>query len=474
MSSIQNALWRKNLISLICLMLACSSVFPASPSPTLAAVQGSGYSGEPISLKVVGISVTDFFRTIAELSGLNILIDPDVSGTVTLNVEQVRWDELFDAVLQSQGLAKKIEGNLIRITSQETLRNEQETQQLLREAELLAADTLLISRRLNYAEGAEIMVSLEPHLTARGSMNVDGRTNTLIITDTPEGLEQVTELIMLLDVPEKQVEIEARIVEASTSFARALGVQLGFGIGRLGAKVLTDEEPTFGTRNADRVGSFGFTLPLSQAPGFNTILGLTTGNLMDTIQLDALITAAERDGDAQILSKPRVTAQNNTLATITQGSQIPVPVSQNFTTTVEYQTAALQLTVTPRVTNVDTILMTIVVENNVPDFASTVLGIPAIRTSQAQTQVLVANGGTTVIGGIYIEAESENEERVPGLGRIPVLGHLFRTTSKSQETREILFFITARILDTPSLMGTVGIQQTTGSAEDTASAPSQE
>ena len=238
--------------------------------------------------------------------------------------------------------------------------------------------------------------------------------------------------------------------------------------------MLTDEDPTFGTRNADRVGGFGFTLPLSQAPGFNTILGLTTGNLMDTIQLDALITAAERDGDAQILSKPRVTAQNNTLATITQGSQIPVPVSQNFTTTVEYQTAALQLTVTPRVTNVDTILMTIVVENNVPDFATTVLGIPAIRTSQAQTQVLVANGGTTVIGGIYIEAESENEERVPGLGRIPVLGHLFRTTSKSQETREILFFITARIQDTPSLMGTVGVQQTTGSAEDTASAPSQE
>ena len=474
MSSIQNALWRKNLISLICLMLACSSVFPASPSPTLAAVQGSGYSGEPISLKVVGISVTDFFRTISELSGLNILIDPDVSGTLTLNVEQVPWDQLFDTVLQSQGLAKRIEGNLIRITSQGTLRNEQETQQLLREAELLAADTLLISRRLNYADGAEIMVSLEPHLTARGSMNVDGRTNTLIITDTPEGLTQVTELIKLLDVPEKQVEIEARIVEASTSFARALGVQLGFGIGRLGARLLTDEDPTFGTRNADRVGGFGFTLPLSQAPGSNTILGLTTGNLMDTIQLDALITAAERDGDAQILSKPRVTAQNNTLAIITQGSQIPVPVSQNFTTTVEYQTAALQLTVTPRVTNVDTILMTIVVENNVPDFASTVLGIPAIRTSQAQTQVLVANGGTTVIGGIYIEAESENEERVPGLGRIPVLGHLFRTTSKSQETREILFFITARIQDTPSLMGTVGVQQMTGSAEDTASAPSQE
>jgi len=453
-------------------MLTCSSVYPASPNPTLLAAQESEYSGEPISLKVVGISVTDFFRTISELSGLNILIDPDVSGSLTLNVEQVPWDQLFDAVLFSQGLAKRIEGNLIRITTQGKLRSEQEAQLQLKEAELMASDTILISRRLNYSQGEEIITSLQPHLTPRGSMNVDARTNTLIITDTPEGLEQVGELIEILDVPEKQVEIEARIVEASTNFASALGVQFGLGIGRLGANILTDE-PGFGTRNTDRVGGFLETLPFSQAPGFNTLLGLTTGGLLDTIQLDALITAAERDGDAQILSKPRVTALNNSQAIITQGSQIPVPVSQNFTTTVEFQTAALQLTVTPRVTNVDTVLLDISVENNVPDFGTTVLGIPAIRTSQAQTQVLVADGGTTVIGGIYIESESENEERVPGLSRIPVLGHLFKTTSKSQDTREILFFITARIQDIPNLVDQLSAQET-NTTENTNSAAAPE
>ena len=471
MSSTQNVLLRRNLVPLICLMLACSSVYPASPSPALPAAQGE-YSGEPISLKVVGISVTDFFRTISELSGLNILIDPDVSGSLTLNVEQVPWDQLFDAVLQSQGLAKRIEGNLIRITTQGTLRGEQEIQQQLKEAELLAADTLLISRRLNYAEGGDIIGSLEPHLTPRGSMNIDSRTNTLIITDIPNGLEAVSSLIEILDVPEKQVEIEARIVEASTNFAHALGVQLGLGIGRFGFELLGDE-PTITDFANERVGAFAGTLPLNQAPGANTFLGISTGGLLDTVQLDAIITAAERDGDAQILSKPRVTAQNNAQATITQGSQIPVPVSQNFTTTVEFQTAALQLTVTPRVTNVGTILMSITVENNVPDFGRTVLGIPAIRTSEASTQVLVGDGGTTVIGGIYIESESQSEDRVPGLGRIPVLGNLFKTTSRSQDTREILFFITARVQDTTLLMGRTGAQQT-GSDEDSGSAPAQD
>ena len=428
------------------LTLFSSALFipaPAASAQAQPAVQ-SEYQGEPISLKVVSISVTDFFRTISELSGLNILIDPDVGGTLTLNVEQVPWDQLFDAVLASQGLAKRIEGNMVRISTQGRLRSEQETQQQLKEAQLLAADTITVSKRLNYATGGEITTSLQPHLTARGSMNVDNRTNTLIITDIPSGLDQVNELIGILDVPQKQVEIEARIIEASTTFARALGSQIGLGVGRLNVDLQGNSVADLGT---ERVGGFGTTLPLNPAPGANTFAGISTGNLLDTIRLDAIITAAEREGDAKILSKPRVTAQNNAPAVITQGSQIPIPVQQNFTTTVQFQTAALQLQVTPRVTNVDTVLLNIAVQNNVPDFGATVLGIPAIRTSESSTQVLVADGGTTVIGGIFIENESETEDRVPGLGRIPVIGNLFKTTSRNQDTREILFFITAWILE---------------------------
>ena len=435
MTHMKQHILRRGLTQVLCLALACSfSLYLASPS---AQAQGP-YEGQPVSLKVVQISVTDFFRTISELSGLNILIDPEVGGSLTLNVEQIPWDQLFDAVLQSQGLAKRIEGNLVRISTQDKLRAEQEISQSLKEATFLAADTLTVTKRLNYATGAEISGTLEPHLTLRGSMNVDDRTNTLIISDVPFGIDAVTSLINILDVAEKQVEIEARIIEASTNFSRSLGVQLGIGIGRI-----QPPKNAFGDV-ADRVTSQIDTI--TPAAGQITgIAGLTLGGLVDVFRLDALITAAETDGEARILSKPRVTTQNNTEATITQGSEIPIPVQQNFTTTVQFQTAALQLTVIPRVTNVGTILLNINVENNIPDFARTVLGIPAIQTSEASTQVMVADGGTTVIGGIYVQSESETEDRVPGLGSIPLIGNLFKSNSKAKDTREIIFFITARI-----------------------------
>ncbi len=438
---------RRGLTQVLCLALACSfSLYLASPS---AQAQGP-YEGQPVSLKVVQISVTDFFRTISELSGLNILIDPEVGGSLTLNVEQVPWDQLFDAVLQSQGLAKRIEGNLVRISTQDKLRSEQEMQQQLKEATFVAADTLTITRRLDYATGIEITATLEPHLTARGSMNVDDRTNTLIISDVPYGIDAVTNLINILDVAEEQVEIEARIIEASTSFARSLGVQLAGGAGGNTFNQFTGEpeDPPENIRNLfgpPRVGGALGTLFNTPATAANNVFTFTTGRIMDTFRLDTIITAAESEGEARILSKPRVTTQSNHEATITQGSQIPIPVTQNFTTTVQFQTAALQLTVLPRVTNVGTILLDIQVENNFPDFSLVVLDIPSIQTSEARTQVLVPDGGTTVIGGIYVESSSESEDRVPGIGRIPIIGNLFKTKNRSKDTREIIFFITARI-----------------------------
>ena len=429
------------VLSVLCsivLVTVCASVeWAVSPAraaaepPTVTTAQAGSFEGEPISLKVVQISVVDFFRTISELSGLNVLIDPDVSGTLTLNVEQVPWDQLFEVVLLSQGLSKKIEGNLVRISTAVRLRSEEAAEQALRQSRIQAIDTITVSRRLNYATGEQIMPVLQAHLTDRGGMNVDPRTNTLIISDIPSGVEQVSELLGILDVPEKQVEIEARIIEASTNFARELGIELGF---------------SGGVSGVDRVqGDLGSVNTRSQGSVF--LRGsLTAGRIgIDTVVLDALVEAAETKGQARILSKPRVTAQNNAQATITQGSQIPVPVQQNFTTTVQFQTAALQLIVTPRVTNVESILLDIRVENNVPDFSSTVLGIPAIRTSQSQTLVEVADGGTTVIGGIFIESETENENRVPGLGSIPVIGNLFKSSRTLRDTREIIFFITSRI-----------------------------
>ncbi|GAB4109420.1 MAG: hypothetical protein Kow001_09500 [Acidobacteriota bacterium] len=426
-SSIQSNRFLPSL--LLCLVLGIVPGRAAAPSSgaetTLA--QAGTWGGEPVSLKLVNVSLVDFFRAISELSGLNILIDPEVKGNITINVEQVPWDQLFEAVLRSHGLTRTIDGNLVRISTKKKLRDEEESEQALKRAAFLARDLVTVTRTLNYASGEELLPSFEKQLSERGQINVDKRTNTLIITDVPEGVEKIGGLIGTLDKPERQVEIEARIIEATTRFARELGAEFGLLIGndsdrnQGGLVVASPAE--------DPVGSFAFR----------------TGKFLDTFKLDAFITAGEQSGQARILSKPRVSAQNNAEAKITQGAKIPIPVQINFTTTVRYEVAALQLTVTPQITQENTVALNIKVENNVPDFSQTVLGIPTILTSESQTRVLVEDGGTTVIGGIFVEIDRESEDKVPGLGDIPVLGHLFKRTGKDRETREILFFITPRI-----------------------------
>lgn len=402
------------------------SALRATFSPSVLA-QETSFEGEPVSLKLVDVSLVDFFRTISELSGLNILIDPDVSGLVTINVEEVPWDQLFEVVLKSHGLRAGIEGSLVRISTRRTLQQEEESEQALKRAAFLAQDTTTVTLNLNYAVGEDILRTLERQLTQRGELTVDSRTNTVIITDVPEGVRKISRLIETLDAPEKQVEIEARIVEATTRFARQLGSELGMQFGKITDRVQGGAEV-----------SAGIAQPIGTAL-------LSSGKMLDTVRLDAILTAAEARGEARILSKPRVTAQNNAEAIITQGSKIPIPVQQNFSTSVRFETAALQLTVTPQITEEETVSLNIRVENNVPDFSRTVLGIPTILTSESRTRVLVQDGGTTVIGGIYVEIDRENLNKVPALGDIPVLGHLFKNTTKERETREILFFITPRI-----------------------------
>ncbi len=417
------------LFCLLFLGVTASTSGPALPAvaPGAAVNPQLGYEGEPVSLKLVDVSLVDFFRAISELSGLNVLIDPDVSGSITINVEQVPWDQLFDAVLISHNLTRTIRGNLVRISTKRKLRDEEEAEQALKRASFLARDRVTVTRHLNYSSGEELIPSFERQLSERGQINVDRRTNTLIITDVPESVDRISHLIETLDIPEKQVEIEARIIEATTRFARQLGAEFGF---------------IFGSDLARNQGGFLVATPVTQPAGIGFY---STGRALDTFRLDAAISAAERTGEARILSKPRVSAQNNAEATITQGAKIPIPVQINFTTTVRYEIAALQLTVTPQITEEDTVSLNIKVENNVPDFSQTVLGIPTILTSESQTRVMVEDGGTTVIGGIFVEIDRESRDKVPGLGDIPVVGNLFKRSGTERETREILFFITPRI-----------------------------
>ncbi len=423
-------------VLLVMAMMTCGVLaadLPGQVTPPAAAAQDlpekSQYQGEPISLKLVDVSLVDFFRTVSELTGLNILIDPDVRGTITINVEEVPWDLLFETVLKSHGLERTIEGNLVRIATKRRLRAEEEANKELKKAAFEATDTVTVTRHLDYGLASELAKSLEKQLSARGLINVDVRTNTLIITDVRTRLEEILNLVKTLDVPERQVNIEARIVEATTNFSRELGATFFLQIGRDDDRVRTVLD-VFAPSDLEKTIGIG---------------GISLGNFLDTVKLDAFILAGESKGEARMLSKPVTSAQNNAEAVILQGAKIPIPVQQNFTTTVRYEYAALKLTVTPRITEEQTVVLTIKLENATPDFTRTVMGIPIILVSETQTMVMLPDGGTAVIGGIFVETDREQESKVPGVGDVPLLGNLFKKTLKSRETREILFFLTTKI-----------------------------
>jgi type IV pilus secretin PilQ/predicted competence protein len=311
----------------------------------------------------------------------------------------------------------------------------------------------------------------------RGAIVIDERTNALIMTDLPDAIDRMMQLIDVLDTPQPQVEIEARIVSASRDFARDIGVQFGFVDGNL-QRVTVGGPNTFGTIGGTRPsttptstysagnpttgrgasestsnesggvspgnkGNWNVNLPANKAFGG---LGISIGNIFDTFLLDAAITAGESKGWAKLISQPKVTAQNNSTAKITQGVRFPVQIVANNTVAIQFEDAALTLTVTPQITYEGNIVLDMKVENNTADFANSVNNIPSIRTSESTTRVLVSDGGTTVIGGILLDNESNSEDKIPGLGSLPVIGNLFRRSSVMRSTQEVLFFVTPRII----------------------------
>ena len=446
---------------------------PSRPVPS----QSSRYTGQPLTLDLIEMPLVDFFRLMAEEGGINIVVDPDVKDTISIKGEKIPWDQVFDMALATRSLDKVVEGNLVRITRKATLQDEAKQREALKKANLLAADLETRIRRLNYAKAETIIKALSEQKTVRGAVVVEERTNSLIITDIPSSIDKMERLISELDTPQPQVEIEARIVSATRDFARDIGVQFGFVQGNL-QRVTVGGPNTFGTIGGTRPsttpkstysagnpatgrgaseststesggtspgnkGNWNVNLPAAMAFGG---LGLSIGNIFDTFLLDAAITAGESKGWAKLISQPKVTAQNNSTAVITQGTRFPVPVVANNTVTVQFYDAALTLTVTPQITYEGNIVLDLKVENNTADWANNVDNIPSIRTSESATRVLVCDGGTTVIGGILLDSESNAQDKIPGLGSLPVVGNLFRRSSVSRSTQEILFFVTPRIV----------------------------
>jgi type IV pilus secretin PilQ/predicted competence protein len=437
---------------------------PAQPTTSLP-VPGSGgrqYTGNPISMDFQDADLRSVLRTFAEISGLNMVIDPQVQGRVDIVLNEVPWDQALDTILRGNKLGWTVDGTIVRIVPLSVLTEEQRERAQLQQQQALAGETRVQTFALSYAKAGELSPLLTSSaLSQRGKIQVDARTNTLIITDLPDRLQTAASLIGTLDRPEPQVEVEARIVQTTRDFARAVGIQWGLN-GRVTQQLgntLPFAFPNNGTVGGRVGGTQGSNDPRSTGTNDNTstvvnlgaaaassAIGLALGSVNGAFNLDVALTALENSGKGRILSTPRLTTQNNQEAEVAQGIQIPIQTVANNTVSVQFKDAVLVLKVTPQITAANTVIMNVSIENATPDFSRQVNGIPPIDTQRALTRVQVNDGATTVIGGIFVSQEQTTNDRTPYLHRIPLLGWLFRRDTLTDTSRELLIFITPRIL----------------------------
>ncbi len=427
------------------------------------AAVGPKYTGEPISVNLKDVDLKDFFRLIHEISGLNVVLDPNVKGTLTVVLDDVPWDQALDIVLKNNDLARELEGNVLRIATVETLRKEAEARRAQIDAEALAVDKVSVTRFLSYAKAKDVLITVKKFLSQRGDVVADDRTNAIVINDIPKVMPTIDRLLTQLDRKTQEVEIEARVVAATRNFARDIGTQLGFGWGNgtsaIGGNAQAGSSPTtvggltpgYITTTSSSGSGSGSTIPLfSNLGSTSPTSGLTFLNASNTVRIDAVLSMAESRGLLKVLSRPRIVTQNNILAQVKQGVRVPIVTQAQLggPPTVTYVDAFLRLTVTPQITSESTIFLNIDVENTTPNFGQQVQGNPELITQQATTQVLVTDGGTVVIGGVIQTQNSINITQVPLLGNIPYLGNLFKHTQVSTANQELIFFITPRIIQT--------------------------
>lgn len=479
---------RKAVIALIIttILTAAASAQTVAPQRQGKLYGDPGFRGEPINLNVVNADIRDILNYITEQYGINFVIDKSVKQVpVTVNVSDVPWNIALDSVLRAQELGVQVNGNILRVADAKTLASEGEIFRQQRDNQIDASPLYTEFIKLNYARASGALASgggatagtttsnsstaggsgggaggadqgilgiIKRRLSRRGAVETDSRTNTIIITDVRENIDAIRELVTLLDQPEPQVEIEARIVVASRNFSRDVGVQLNALV------VGKGNNPPGGVFQTGPVTGVPTSIPTANPNGLasnivNSAIGLTTG-ILGTVQINALITAGEQKGQAKVIATPRVTALNNRPAEIKSGTKIPITTIQPggggsggggfAVATTEYVDVPLRLAITPQITDVGTVILNVTAENS--STATIVSGAaPAINTQMMQTQVTVPDGGTTIVGGVLSDDEREGQDRTPGISRIPLLGNLFKRKSVSRNTAELLFFITPRI-----------------------------
>ena len=466
----------KNLrVWMVSLAVVTASLLVATGQAQVPGPQGSPnqqalrqFSGIPIDVDYSGANLRSVLKQLAQIGGINIVIDPSVPGsaTVDLTLTQVPWDQVMDVVLRSSQLTYQVDGPVVRVLTRKALTDELNAEAEQKKAGEAAPDLVTFQRRLNYASAEEVKKLLEAAqlVSARGTADFDTRSNMLIVKDVQRNVDEVQKLVLELDKPEPQVEIEARIVQTNRDTAREIGVQWGFN-GRVSPELGNTAPLGFPNRGSvsgrtqqqgavtqgptdpratplERTGT-AVNLPVT---GASSAIGLSMGSVNGSFNLDVALSALEHKGDVKVLSTPRVVTQNNKEANVKQGFQVPIQVVANNTVTVNFKDAALKLTVVPQITGANTVILQIALENAQPDFSRAVDGNPSINTQSAMTQVQVTNGETTVIGGIVQSRETSALDQTPGVSRIPLLGWLFKRVSNRNENQELLIFITPRII----------------------------
>jgi type IV pilus assembly protein PilQ len=398
------------------------------------------FNGEPISLNLKEADIKDVLRTFAELTGLNIAVDPGVGGSVTVDFVDVPWDQALDLILRQNGLTFILEGNVMRIGTVERIAAEAAATRRLEEEERLKVTLMTLSFKLSYARATEVAALLRDIASPRARIIVDARTNQLIVSEIPEVLRTMQNLIVTVDIPSRQVMIEARIVESLRSFQQLWGFEWGFG-GALDPSLGTGTGLVFPNRIGFEGGPFEFALG-------DRLLSLSLFDVLGTFDLNLALHATEVVGYSKVVSAPRVTTQDNQAAEIQSGFQIPYQTRVNFTTTVTYLDATLRLSVTPQITEAGTVIMEIAVQKNEPATGLSIEGAAGtpLTTRQARTRVMVRDGGTAVIAGIFQTRDNQNQSRVPFVHNIPVVGALFRSNRLDTSHDELLIFITPRIV----------------------------
>ena len=399
------------------------------------------FNGEPLSLNLKDADIKDVLRTFAELTGLNIAIDPGVTGSVTVDFVDVPWDQALDLILRQNNLTFTLEGNVMRIGTIERIASETAASRRLEEEERLRVPLTTLSFKLSYARATDVSALLRDIASPRARIIVDQRTNQLIVSEIPEVLRTMQNLIVTVDIPSRQVMIEARIVESLRQFQQLWGFNFGFG-GDLDPALGTGTGLVFPNRVGFDAGPFNF------APAGTRVFNLTLFDVLNTFDLNMALVATEALGWSKTISAPRVTTQDNQPAEIQSGFQIPYQTRVNFTTTVTYLDATLRLSVTPQITEAGTVIMDISVQKNEPVTGLTIEGAAGtpLTTRQARTRLMVRDGGTAVIAGIFTTRENRNQSRVPFIHNIPIVGALFRSHRLETSHDELLIFITPRIV----------------------------